>query len=40
MSARSLIILSVIVALLAAAAFWMHRPHAARAALSVVHGSR
>jgi len=40
MSSRSFIILSIIVALLAAAAVWMHRPQAAHAVRSALHGSR
>jgi hypothetical protein len=40
MSTRSFVIVSIIVALLAAAAIWMHRPQAARSMRAVLHGGR
>jgi len=40
MSTRSFIIVSITVAMLAAAAIWMHRPQAARSVRAVLHGGR
>jgi hypothetical protein len=37
---RSFIILAIVVAILAAAAVWIHHPQAARSLLPALHGGR